>query len=1723
MSKTARFLTAFLMGLLALPGARAATLTWSAGSSGSWSDGANWTVTDGTDTDGIPDADDLLVFDETSSADASIDTNLTVLGVRVIGSYAGTVSLGSSELTVRSEFGVGNVGGFDGGTGLIRLGGSVTFDSAAPIHDLELAGFNSITLSQDLAATGDVTITDLFFFNGPGALLVSGDVTADDPNGWSGGGVLSMVGDGDQSLDGIGRLSNLTVDQGPGARVLVSSEVELSGALTGDGTIVDDGGRLIVASTWSSDFAGTIESLEVVGFTSITLTQDLTVLGPVTFTDVFFFNGPGSLRVAGDVTATDADGWAGGGVLSLIGDIDQTLDGTGRLSNLDVAQGVGARVLVSSEVTISGALTGDGTIVDDGGRLIVAATWSSDFAGTIGSLEVVGFTSITLTQDLSVAGAVTFTDVFFFNGPGAVLVGGDVTATDADGWSGGGLTRLVGDGDQTISGAGRLTQVDINKPSGDVVFDGFTGDFSTLFVSTTWDVLGNTVTAGSFRPDGGTLTGTGTLDGNVNVGVGGTLDAGSSPGTLNIDGNLAFQAGATLHVDVEGDAPGTEHDQLVVTGTVSLAGATLSAAILGETTGPIVIIDNDAAEGISGTFGGAAEGAPLVGGTVSYVGGDGNDVVLADLPGPETDCANGTDDNGDGTTDCDDPACFDAGPCNPESACNDDVDNDLDTLTDCDDPDCVDNVACIPEPDCDDGTDEDLDGLTDCMDPDCFGDPACPPESDCTNDVDDDFDGMTDCADPNCNAEPACQEALNCDDGIDNDVDGNVDCDDNQCELDPSCINFINVTTTADDLTAGDGQCSLREAIINANRNDELTSGDCETGEGVNVVAVPAGHYVLTIAGENEDFGATGDFDLRSRVWVRGAGPAFTVIDGNGLDRVFDLWFDRNEVSNLTVTGGHAVDDSLDCEAGGIFSAGRGDGGGIRSQHGDFNHLANLRITDNECRCNGGGLAATGSVFSGSNVVIDGNVAGRDAGGIEGWRMHTSGQNLYNWTISGNTAAERAGGVLHNSGCCQLSFVGATITGNHAGTEGGGVYQEGFGLTLRGCIIAGNTSGGAALEDDCVPAVSASNSVLGLDGESGGCVVGDGSIVPDGGIETVLDPVLRDNGGILPSHALVAGSPAIDRQGQEADRSRCGTELWEVDGRGAPRPLDDGNCDAGAVEFGSVAPCLDCDGDGVTDDLDNCPDTFNPGQVDRDGDGLGDPCDPNGPLEMDCQDGGDEDGDGDVDCADADCASFAGCVETECDDGLDDEPDGAIDCLDLDCVRDVACGDEDTDGDGIPNAQDNCAGVFNPHQEDVNGNGVGELCEVTYLFTAEDPAGLDLVSFLFFVEPPRGVRHVEAVAGAGLDLDWDCDAPGLGFEPSSLQCVSDGAAVTGTAAEFGRFVFEHLGTAPTCEDLDFGPGPPNEWLDDLLGDATPESITCEVSDCLPGDVHPDGLGDGRVSLADYVVSRRKVLGTVDPNPRDLECADLHPGVVTCDGGNSTSTWCPEGDAEFTFGDSMVIRRMVMRIYALGCDSCASVLSASVPAFVPGDAVPREGRDGRVDIADVVFGLQVAVGLVAPSDDELQQLDVAPVETVGEQSLAWGDESVTIADVVALLRSAVGLDELTWPERELSLVLEDAQVPSVGFSQLVEGWPEWAEVTDWTAGPCGPEGDADARFGDAGFVVTCVTDPAPFEAPAELVRVTYRGRSAVLASELTLTTELLDEHLIDHFGRVTALD
>jgi autotransporter-associated beta strand protein len=134
--------------------------------------------------------------------------------------------------------------------------------------------------------------------------------------------------------------------------------------------------------------------------------------------------------------------------------------------------------------------------------------------------------------------------------------------------------------------------------------------------------------------DGGTIGGTGTIGGLTAVdGVVAPGAPGLFPGVLRSSKLITLSVGVNVNVELNGVTPGA-FDQLRVTGTVSLNNATLVAT---RTFDPadgatFTIIDNDGGDPVIGTFNGLPQGAEvLIDGksfTITYQGGDGNDVVL---------------------------------------------------------------------------------------------------------------------------------------------------------------------------------------------------------------------------------------------------------------------------------------------------------------------------------------------------------------------------------------------------------------------------------------------------------------------------------------------------------------------------------------------------------------------------------------------------------------------------------------------------------------------------------------------------------------------------------------------------------------------------------------------------------------------------------------------------------------------------------------------------------------------------------------------------------------------------------------------------------------------------------------------------------------------------------------------------------------------------------------
>ncbi len=180
--------------------------------------------------------------------------------------------------------------------------------------------------------------------------------------------------------------------------------------------------------------------------------------------------------------------------------------------------------------------------------------------------------------------------------------------------------------------------------------------------------------------DGQTLLGYGTVEGRLIAAGGSIVSPGRStfhppgaPGVLSVVGNYTMDSGSTLDIEIYGntidpnDIQRQEYDQVEVIGEVRLNEATLKPPGFNGyrpvAADVFVIINNDGQDPVVGTFVGLPEGTVfdnfLNSGLpfrISYVGGDGNDVVIAyfAVPVPTIELVKTgsfQDENGDGNAD----------------------------------------------------------------------------------------------------------------------------------------------------------------------------------------------------------------------------------------------------------------------------------------------------------------------------------------------------------------------------------------------------------------------------------------------------------------------------------------------------------------------------------------------------------------------------------------------------------------------------------------------------------------------------------------------------------------------------------------------------------------------------------------------------------------------------------------------------------------------------------------------------------------------------------------------------------------------------------------------------------------------------------------------------------------------------------------------------------------
>ncbi len=350
-------------------------------------------------------------------------------------------------------------------------------------------------------------------------------------------------------------------------------------------------------------------------------------------------------------------------------------------------------------------------------------------------------------------------------------------------------------------------------------------------------------------------------------------------------------------------------------------------------------------------------------------------------------------------------------------------------------------------------------------------------------------------------------------------------------------VTVPDVTTNADS-----GPGSLRAAITTAN---------CSPG--LDKIVLSPNLSGQTIALSSPLPMITGALTLRASPGTMLSGKDLhpgLVIDASGLEVTIENLIIEEGLA--TQGGGIRIVDGKvflnkvtvrDCEA-------TAEGGGLVMLDGELT-AEDCRFSDNVAGTAGGGLAYFAGAFLPDRCTFDGNSAGTTGGGIyldDVNLLSTLRPRLNNITLSGNMAA--TGGGLHNADASASPVIEfMTVTGNTATVAIGGVSGI---VSMTKSVVAGNS-----------PEVAPTLSSPGQAAEN--TFGGDPKLGP-----------LRDNGGFIPTHAVLSDSPLRDAS------SNSGSGL---DARRGPRNSPGGTVDHGAFEYstgGWIEPARDFDAwDGV--------------------------------------------------------------------------------------------------------------------------------------------------------------------------------------------------------------------------------------------------------------------------------------------------------------------------------------------------------------------------------------------------------------------------------------------------------------------------------------------------------------------------------------------------------------
>ena len=402
----------------------------------------------------------------------------------------------------------------------------------------------------------------------------------------------------------------------------------------------------------------------------------------------------------------------------------------------------------------------------------------------------------------------------------------------------------------------------------------------------------------------------------------------------------------------------------------------------------------------------------------------------------------------------------------------------------------------------------------------------------------------------------------------------------------PGALAATFTVTNLSDSGAG----SLRAAVVSANGaagadtivfqsgvtgTITLTSGEIAITDDLTITGPGAGSLTITksgAAGRLLDINGGTPTVVISGLTFSGGNPA--TAGGAIAQAGGNLTIQSSVFTNNQTTGTFAGGGALYIGAGNAtiqnstFSGNTGAGGGALYQSYSAGSLLiqNSTFSGNTARRAGGALYATSGNVTIQNSTLSGNSSGRSGGAL-----YARGAVIQNSTFSGNSSAVDAGAIFLYEGST-ASISNSTLTGNTAAGEGGALLFYNATLTITSTILAGNSdrTGPNNIFDLGGSTINVTNSLI--DNTTGftfttntANIVGQNPLL--GG--------LANNGGPTLTHALLTGSPAIDKGSNPLALS------FDQRGSGFARTAGV-QTDIGAFEVQSAAPPPPPPGSGVT-------------------------------------------------------------------------------------------------------------------------------------------------------------------------------------------------------------------------------------------------------------------------------------------------------------------------------------------------------------------------------------------------------------------------------------------------------------------------------------------------------------------------------------------------------------